>query len=92
MPGRGVPDSVAVPFSLSTKVTPAGKVPVSLIPGVGLPVAVTVKAPAVPAVNEAVLALVIAGARDTVAAAVTVKVKDWVASGRTPLAAVIVSR
>ena len=92
MPGRGVPDSVAVPSRWSTRVTPAGKVPVLPIFGVGLPVAVTVKAPAVPAVKEAVLALVIAGARDTVAVAVTVKVKDWMASGRTPLAAVIVSR
>jgi hypothetical protein len=37
-------------------------VPVSLIDGVGLPVVVTVKVPAVPAVKVAVLALVIAGA------------------------------
>ena len=92
MPGPGVPDSQATPSVLSSKVTPAGKVPVSLIFGVGLPVAVTMKLPAVPAVKAAALALVITGARGTVAAAVTVKVKDWVASGRTPLAALIVSR
>ena len=70
---------------MSAKVTPAGKVPVSLIDGVGLPVVVTVKVPAVPAVKVAVLALVIAGAW------LTVRVKDWVASGCTPLAAVSVS-
>jgi len=52
---------VAVLFRLSTKVTPAGKVPVLLIDGIGLPVAVTVKVPAVPTVKVAVPALVIAG-------------------------------
>ena len=52
---------MAVPFRLSTKVTPAGKVPVLLIDGVGLPVAVTVNVPAVPTVKVAVPALVIAG-------------------------------
>ena len=61
MPAPGVPDSGAVPFRLSTKVTPAGKVPVLLIDGVGLPVAVTVNVPAVPTVKVAVPALVIAG-------------------------------
>ena len=62
VPGSGVPDSVAVPSPLSAKVTPAGKVPVSLIDGVGLPVVVTVKVAAEPAVKVAVLALVTAGA------------------------------
>ena len=46
---------------------------------------VTVKVPAEPAVKVAVLALVIAGA------SLTVRVKDWVASGCTPLAALSVS-
>ena len=52
---------MAVLFRLSTKVTPRGKVPASLINGVGKPVAVTVKVPAVPTVKVAVPALVIAG-------------------------------
>ena len=84
MPGRGVPDSVAVPFSLSTKVTPAGKVPVSLIPGVGLPVAVTVKVRNLPAVNEAVLALVIAGGvcSDTVTVWITGGAVEWTVRAR----------
>ena len=52
---------MSVLFRLSTKVTPAGKVPVSLIDGVGLPVAVTVKVPAVPTEKVALSGLVIAG-------------------------------
>ena len=47
---------------MSTKVTPLGRAPVSLNDGVGVPVVVTVKLPAVPAVNVVALALVIAGA------------------------------
>ena len=52
--------------------------------GVGVPVAVTVKVPAVPTVNVAPAALVIAGAW------FTVSVKVCVASGATPLPAVSV--
>ena len=52
---------MAVPSRLSAKVTPEGRVPVSLIDAVGLPVVVTVKVPAEPAVKVAVLTLVIAG-------------------------------
>ena len=76
---------MAVPFPLSTKVTPRGKVPASLINGVGKPVAVTVKVPGLPAEKVVVLGLVIVGA------SLTVKVNDWVALGRTPLAALIVN-
>jgi hypothetical protein len=42
-------------------VTPLGSVPVSASVGVGDPVVVTVKLPAVPTVNVALFALVIAG-------------------------------
>jgi hypothetical protein len=43
-------------------VTPEGRAPLSLSVGVGKPVAVTVKAPAVPTVNVVRLALVMVGA------------------------------
>jgi hypothetical protein len=56
----GVPLKLAVPFPLSLKVTPAGRVPVSARDGVGAPVAVTVKLPDPPTVNVVVLAVVIA--------------------------------
>ena len=62
-----------------------GQRPVSLSAGVGNPVVVTVNVPGVPVVNVVLSALVIAGAWSTVS------VKLWVASGSTPLAAVIVS-
>ena len=62
VPDAGVPLSVAVPFALVTNVTPLGSAPLSLTDGVGVPVAVTVKLPAVPTVNVVLLALVIAGA------------------------------
>ena len=52
---------------------------------VGNPVVVTVNVPGVAVVNVVLSALVIAGAWSTV------RVKLWVASGSTPLAAVIVS-
>jgi len=60
-PLPGVPDSVAVLSPLSTKVTPDGRALVSLIDGVGLPVVVTVKVPALPSVKAVASALVIAG-------------------------------
>ena len=41
----GVPDSWAVPLPLSTKVSPAGRAPGSVIAGVGEPVVVTAMAP-----------------------------------------------
>jgi len=76
-----VPDSVPVPSPLSTKVTPLGRLPVSDRASVGVPVEVTVKVPAEPAVKVALAADVMAGG------ASTVRVKDWEASGLTPLAA-----
>ena len=57
-----VPLRVAVPLPLSWKVTPLGSEPDSVSVGVGVPVAVTVKLPAVPAVNVVPLALVMEGA------------------------------
>jgi hypothetical protein len=59
VPVAGVPLNVAVPLPLSRNVTPLGSVPVSVNEGVGDPVAVTVKLPAVPTVNVVLLALVI---------------------------------
>ena len=53
---------MAVPLPLSTKVTRLGSVPVSDKVGVGEPVVVTVKVPAVPTVNVVPAALAIAGA------------------------------
>ena len=69
----GVPASVAVPSPLSVKLTPAGRDPVLVrVVDAGTPgVVVTVKLPALPAVNVLWSALVIAGS------AFTVSVKDW---------------
>ena len=70
-PVGGVPDRVAVPSWLSTKLAQAGRPvcppPVDwLMVGVGDPVAVTMNVPAVPTVNPVALALVIAGGDVTV--------------------------
>jgi hypothetical protein len=65
VPDAGVPPSAAVPFPLSTNVTPVGSAPVSVRDGVGIPVAVTVKLPAVPVASDALLALVIAAPTPT---------------------------
>src|SRR4029077_16102934 len=82
----GLPDSVAVPLPLLTKVTPLGRVPDRVIvEGVGNPVAVTVNVSAVPTVKVTPAALVIAGAWSTVS------MKLWVAFGSVPFAAVMVS-
>jgi hypothetical protein len=72
---------------LLTNVTPPGSAPVSVKVGVGVPVAVTVKLPAVPTVNVVLLALVIAGGVCTLP---TISVKVWLAGVPTPLLAVIV--
>jgi hypothetical protein len=62
-----VPVCVGVPESTPPlNVTPVGSVPVSVIVGLGKPVAVTGKLPAVPSVNVVLLADVIAGASLTV--------------------------
>ena len=66
LPASGVPLSVAVPFPLSTKFTPAGSAPVSVSAGTGNPMVVTVKLPSVPVVKVVLPALVIAGAWSTV--------------------------
>src|SRR5262249_39023773 len=65
----GVPDSTFVDV---LNVTPAGRVPASVIVGVGFPVAVTVNDPATPTVNVVLFAEVITGATG---AADTVRVK-----------------
>ena len=57
-----VPESAAVAFALSWKVTPFGSAPLSVNDGVGVPVPVTLKLPAVPAVKVALAALVMIGA------------------------------
>jgi hypothetical protein len=68
----GVPASVAVPFPLSTKVTPLGSAPVSMRAGSGKPVVVTEKEPGPPTENVVALALVIEGASFTVSVKVCV--------------------
>src|SRR5579875_317557 len=60
LPAAGVPARVAVPLPLSVKVTPPGRVPVSVSAGTGEPVAVMVSLNAVPTVDVAAAALVIA--------------------------------
>ena len=60
-----LPLAVGIPLSTPVEalnVTPPGRVPVSPSVGAGVPVAVTVNVPAVPAVKVVLLALVIAGA------------------------------
>lgn len=62
VPDCGVPLNVAEPFPLSAKLNPVGNAPVSLKAGIGSPLAVTVKEPAVCTVKVALLPLVVAGA------------------------------
>ena len=70
-----VPEISAVPLLLSWNDSPPGSPPVSVMPGTGDPVVVTAAAPAWPAVKNARLPLVIAGA----AGACTVMVSASVA-------------
>ncbi len=70
----GVPDKRAVPLCWSTKVSPAGRVPVSVMAGVGEPVVVTAKEPAWPRVKSAVVTLVMAGALDALTVMVRARV------------------
>ena len=78
----GVPARVAVPSPLSTKVTPEGRAPDSVIAAFGVPVVVTVNVPAAPAVKEVALALVIAGAPATVTVSVWMAVPYPLAAER----------
>ena len=73
-----VPESRAVPLPLSVNDSPAGRLPVSVMAGVGEPVVVTAAAPAWLTVKKALLPLVMAGA----AAALTVMVSASVACCR----------
>ena len=84
-----MPLKVAVPSVLSTKESQLGCAPVRLNDGVGVPVVVIVKVPAVPTLNEPVASLVMAGASDTGGASCTVMVNVCIASGRVPLEALI---
>ena len=74
---------VAVPFLLSVRVTPLGRVDpeARVMAGVGVPVVVTGKVKAVPDGTVSLFALVMVGAL------VTVRVKGWMALGVVPLAA-----
>ena len=84
-----MPLSVAVPSVLSTNDSQAGCAPSKVRVGVGLPVVVMVKFPAVPTVNEVDAALVIAGASRTGGASWTVMVKVCIASGSVPFEALM---
>ena len=66
-----------------------GCAPVRLNDGVGVPVVVIVKVPAVPTVKEPVASLVMAGACGTGGASCTVMVNVCIASGGVPLEAVM---
>jgi hypothetical protein len=79
VPAAGVPLNTPVD---ALKVTPFGNAPDSLSVDAGNPPAVIVKLPAVPTVNVALLALVIAGGWSMVS------VKLWLACGATPFDAV----
>ncbi len=57
-----MPLSVPVPLPLSTKLTPVGSAPFSLMVGVGAPVDAIINDPLTPIVKLALSALVIAGA------------------------------
>ena len=81
MAADGVPAIVAVPLPLSVKVTPAGSAPVRVMVGVGPPVVVTEKVPALPTTNVVEAALVMAGA------AFTFNVKDCTAGEPMPFEA-----
>ena len=58
--GSGAPLNVAVPFPLSTNVTPPGKLPVSVTAGTGKPTVVTENQPVDPTVNVVMLPEVMA--------------------------------
>jgi hypothetical protein len=70
VPASGIPANTPV---AGVKVTPLGSVPDSLSVGAGVPVAITVKVPAMPTVKVALIALVIVGD----CAPVTVRVAEF---------------
>jgi len=78
LPAVGVPLRLAVPFRLSVKLIPPGKVPVKLNVGEGYPLLVKANDPGVPTKNVVLFELVIAGPSPMD------KVRVWVASGFTP--------
>ena len=77
---------VAVPSPLSIKVIPDGKLPLSPMAAVGLPVLVTVNVLPLPTLNVALFGLVISGETGPCA---TCNEKFWLLFGLTPLSAVI---
>ena len=83
VPAAGVPDSSPV---AGVKVTPFGRLPVTLEAGAGLPEAVTVKVPAAPTLNVTASSEVNSGPSSTLS------VTDKVAATPTPLSALIVTR
>ncbi len=86
VPAPGVPASVAVPSPLLVNETPAGSAPVDeIVAAGGAADVVTVKVPAAPTLNVVAFALVMD------VTWFTVSVKDCVALGATPFAAVRVS-
>src|SRR5258708_32000955 len=78
----GVPLSVPFPLTWLRNATPAGKVPLSVMLGVGDPLVVTLNVPAAPTWKVTAVALVNAGA------SFAVSVKLCVAFGLTPFCAV----
>ena len=84
-PTAGVPASVAVPSPLSVKVTPPGRgeLPIDS-DGVGTPVVVTVKDPAVPSVKVVVVA------EEMVAGVSTVRVKVVVCEAAVPVPVTVI--
>ncbi len=87
-PAAGVPASVAVPSPLFVKVTPLGSAPDSVSVAFGEPVVFTVNVLATFSAKAVAATVVIVGA---VVTALTVKASVWVATGETPLLAVMVS-
>ncbi len=85
VPPAGVPLSVAVPLPLSTNVTPLGSAPVRVSVGVGTPLVVTVKLPALPTDERGGVST---GDRRRL---IDREREAWLADEPTPLLAVIVS-
>ena len=78
MPAAGVPASVAVRLPLSVKVTPVGRVPLTVSAGTGPPCVVTVKEPALPVVNAVVAGLVPVPGLGTASYQPEINLANWV--------------